>query len=245
MRHILTLISALLLCSQSFALSNYSFFVGAGSGSVNANSPHVTSTTSRTGVLFGVQMGFSLGRLLEFSPQISFVDKGAVLEGSIPIPDSVTSRLAIKYAYIEVPLFLRLKIGEGKIQVHLFGGPAYAFLGFPSAEAADGTSNLYFAEPNQSEFSLQGGAQFSYWFSQTSGLYVGGKYSAGLTKIYDKPALVMEKSSVFAGFVGLCFRENTTDYDLEPRAKEYLNKRQGTPVREENPDPPLMEAEPQ
>lgn len=189
------------LCAP-FTVAQAQGQVGAIVGATFASLRGVDGLDSRTGLMGGLSLVLPLAGGIALQPEVLFVSKGA--EGSEGDVEG------LELNYVEVPVLLRLSMGQGSlVNPHLYAGP---YLGYNISCNVEGTSVDCDDVPGISKKSvdvggtLGGGLDFS-----LGGLVLTGglRYSFGVSKVADfDSALIDEsvKNGVFVVYTGLSLR---------------------------------------
>ena len=176
--------------------------VGAIVGATFASLRGVDGLDSRTGLMGGLSLVLPLAGGLGLQPELLFVSKGA--EGSQGDVEG------LELNYVEVPILLRLSMGQGSVvNPHLYAGP---YLGYNISCNVEGTSVDCDDVPGVSTKSvdvggtLGGGLDFS-----LGGLVLTGglRYSFGVSKVADFESDLIDdsvKNGVFVVYTGLSVR---------------------------------------
>ncbi len=154
---------------------------------------------------------FSIGAVLEvplgygfnFQPELAYTRKGFSIQEStaidlfnIPIPVGVEA--ISRFDYLEAPLLMKYKFGDGRVNAYLAAGPTFGY-------AIDGQlitranalvdiklldTDIDLDAINYERFevgaALGGGVSFYTPFGQ---LFVDARYNHGFTQVYDIPVL--------------------------------------------------------
>ncbi len=176
--------------------------VGAIVGATFASLRGVDGLDSRTGLMGGLSLVLPLAGGIGLQPEVLFVSKGA--EGSQGDVEG------LELNYVEVPVLLRLSMGQGSaVNPHLYAGP---YLGYNISCNVEGTSVDCDDVPGVSTRSvdvggtLGGGLDFS-----LGGLVLTGglRYSFGVSKVADFESDLIDdsvKNGVFVVYTGLSLR---------------------------------------
>lgn len=175
---------------------------GAVVGATFSSFRGIDGLDSRTGLMGGLSLVLPLAGGIALQPELLFVSKGA--EGSEPDVDG------IKLNYVEVPVLLRLSLGQGGlVNPHVYAGP---YLGYNISCTVEGTDADCDDVPGISTKTVDvGGALGGGLDLSLGGLVLTGglRYSFGISKVADfESGLVNEsaKNGVFAVYTGLAIR---------------------------------------
>jgi hypothetical protein len=176
--------------------------IGAVIGATFASFRGIDGLDSRTGLMGGLSLVLPLVGGVALQPELLLVSKGA--EGSEPdLP-------GIKLNYVEVPVLLRLSLGQGGLMnPHLYAGP---YLGYNINCTVEGTSADCDDVPGISTKTVDvGGALGGGIDVSLGGLVLTGglRYSFGISKVADFDAGAVNESAkngVFAVYTGLAIR---------------------------------------
>lgn len=153
------------------------FGVHAGMTFSNVSAPRDITPSNRAGVAAGLLAEFPLTSNLALQPEVTFVQRGAVLASS----GGFTVRT--RYESLEIPVFAKLKLAEG-ITPYVMAGPL-AIVNLSSrveAETPSGTGTVNF-NPN----TLEGG--FAVGVGADLGpVTVSGRYVYGVTNLDENSA---------------------------------------------------------
>lgn len=128
------------------------FGLQAGAAVSTFSAPSGFTTDNIAGFAIGATLEIPLAMNLAIQPEAIFVRRGANITGGGAV--NVSSR----YTSLEVPVFLRLKFGEGIVPV-IFGGPNFSFTLSRSLTAnAGGTLGTLTFNPKTVDFGLAFGA---------------------------------------------------------------------------------------
>jgi hypothetical protein len=88
-------------------------------------------TKRRMGFQIGAYLTQPLSGNVSFQPEVHYIQKGAKLAVNVTDIEGIpatSAEAALKFAYLEVPLLLRLDLGEGRsVRPFLVAGPALAY----------------------------------------------------------------------------------------------------------------------
>lgn len=206
------LLKSLLLLTGLMAVSslNAQVFLGFRTGYHKAN-VHITEGLdnltpdfqSIDAYSFAAVMEVPLGYGFHFQPELAYTRKGFRLnEGfdlelfNFPIPLNVEA--ASRFNYLEAPLLLKYKVGDGKVKAYFMGGPnvSYATSGrlitrtnsFIDIKLLDTEIDLDAIDYERLEFSAIAGAGLSIEAGRLQ-LFADARYQHGFTELYDIPVV--------------------------------------------------------
>jgi hypothetical protein len=162
------LIAALLLTGFTGFSQTFQIGIKGGVNVSNFNGANFDNydTKSLVGFHVGGLLNFQFGDHLSLQPEVLFSTQGAKIESS-------TDKSNIKVSYINVPVMLKYRFTGG---FYVEAGPQ---IGFKVSENTDDQPIDDFAK--STDFSVAGGLGFH----SSSGLGIGARYTAGVSKVGD------------------------------------------------------------
>jgi len=204
--HLFILSMVLLWAVNVDAQSSYRFGIQGGLNIANANtSPTHFPKEDRLGFLIGGHMDISITGTFSVQPELLYVQKGA--EFTIEEDIDLRSTTNWKYDYIELPVLLKLHLGERDIKPVIFAGPSIGYNINAKAESLTNeiseTENLK-DDTRPFEFGLYFGAGGVMNLSQSTALTIHLRYSLGLSDV-DKDSRESWKSNGIQIVTGVRF----------------------------------------
>lgn len=151
----------------------------------------------------GVVMEVPLGYGFHFQPELAYSRKGFSLQEStaldlfnIPVPVGVEA--ISRFDYLEAPLLMKYKFGDGRVNAYLAAGPTFGYaLDGQLITRANALIDIKLLDTdidlnaiNYERFevgaALGGGVSFYTPFGQ---LFVDARYNHGFTQVYDIPVV--------------------------------------------------------
>jgi hypothetical protein len=172
MKKVLLIFSLTILIATS-ASAQSGFGIRGGANFFNFGGDDVAENdyTNRTGFHAGIYASILGGSAISLEPGVYYSVKGTQNK------DAANTRSVLDY--VDVPLLLRLKVGEG---FNFFGGPQVSFLVNSKFEGDFGNSTVSLNTNNIKE--TDAGLVFGLGYNLPKGVNVQGSYDYGLTPIF-------------------------------------------------------------
>lgn len=172
MKKILLLLSLAFLTGLSVnAQSGFGIRGGANFFNFGGDDVSENDYTNRTGFHVGIYASILGGGPVSIEPGIYYSVKGTQNN------DAANTRAVLDY--IDIPLLLRLKFGEG---FNVFGGPQISFLANSKFEGDFGGSTVSLNTNNIKE--TDAGLVFGLGYNLPKGMNIQGSYDYGFTPIF-------------------------------------------------------------
>lgn len=159
--------------TQSKAFSEIWLGGRLGVNFTNISSDQLSGNTTRTGLVVGGIVEFSLSDMFALEPGVVYSQSGSSYAGGT----------TDAYNYIDIPVLIKAKFGASEVKPYLFAGPALGFEvaatetspGNPSIDLSSYTSSI--------NFSAQFGGGVEYAINPKTKLFGDVRYAVGLTDI--------------------------------------------------------------
>ncbi|SDA85772.1 Outer membrane protein beta-barrel domain-containing protein [Algoriphagus alkaliphilus] len=172
MKKILLIFSlTILIAASASAQSGIGIRGGANFFNFGGDDVADNNYTNRTGFHAGIYASILGGSAISLEPGVYYSIKGTQNK------DAANTRSVLDY--VDVPLLLRLKVGEG---FNFFGGPQVSFLVKSKFEGDFGNSTVSINTNNIKDTDV--GFVFGIGYNLPKGVNVQGSYDYGLTPIF-------------------------------------------------------------
>jgi len=192
MKHVLSLIVLAGFLSASTASTAYAQFaigarIGANISDYSLNTTTTNTTASgATGILGGLQVDYWFNSSWAFSGQLLYIQKGSTIT-SIATDQSKTVTDKISSNYLEIPLTVKLRVGDDVVRGYFFAGPTVGFLLSATANSSlsggASTSNNVKDQFTSTDFGIIGGAGLDFVLSPSMTIFAEGGYRFGFANI--------------------------------------------------------------
>lgn len=162
---------ALLTITGATAQSGLGIRGGGSFFNFGGNDVSENNYTNRTGFHAGVYASIFGGGPITFEPGVYYAIKGSQND------DAINTRAVLDY--VDVPLLVRLKFGEG---FNVFGGPQVSFLAKSKFEGDFGGSTVSLDTDSVKE--TDAALVFGVGYNLPKGLNIQGSYDYGFTPIF-------------------------------------------------------------
>jgi hypothetical protein len=138
------LISLIMLLSVSVAFSQFGIKGGINLGTIGGadKSQGGIDPTNRLGLVGGISYRIGLIAGLSLQPEVMYIQKGAVYEGSQNQGSySITGKSTLKGDYLDIPLLLKFNLPIPQFSPYIEGGASYGIL-LSAKQKSEVTSNV-------------------------------------------------------------------------------------------------------
>lgn len=231
---------SIIIALFSFSLVQYTIAqvaIGLKTG-VNFASVHTTDLIDQAAPDFNFTPGWNVGLVTEINvgnyfalqPEVNWVQKGFTWNESVGIPLGnveipLGAAATFRTNYLEVPLLVKLKLGNERIQGYVAAGPSFGyamnakiitrprlFFEFDPIETKVNLDNLNY---ERFDLSATGGLGIQVNFHGAS-IFADARYTHGFTELYDFPVVNEQiKNKGIALSAGVLFNLQTA----APKAK--------------------------
>lgn len=172
------LISLLAILSISFAFGQSIYGLRAGLNLSNYDGDY--EMDSRIGFHAGMMMQYNLHPMLILQPELLYTQRGAQDEGTVA---GIKTELKHTLHYLELPIFLKLDLGEGNLKFQPYLGPELRYLIAAKYKAKAGSVEQSGDINGLADLDFGLGIGLDFVFN--TNMLFGARYSLGLANIDD------------------------------------------------------------